>query len=205
MFRNGMKLLIEMEKVGNVIGEAENGKEFLELLETHKPDIVLMDIDMPIMNGIKATVEAIKRYPELKILALSMFGDEKHYAKMINAGVKGFVLKKSGKHELEKGIREVAKGESYFSNELLRNIIINIGEHKITKDVKTGLDFELNERELLVLKYISNGCSTSEIADKLYLSIKTIESYRSKLLAKTGSKNAVTLIIFAIKHGLIKI
>ncbi|MCK5537092.1 MAG: response regulator transcription factor, partial [Bacteroidales bacterium] len=110
MFRNGIKLLIEVENIGNIVAEAENGQEFLDILETQKPDLVLMDIDMPIMNGIEATQKAIEKYPDLKILALSMFGDEKYYTQMIQAGAKGFILKKSGKYELEKSIWEIANG-----------------------------------------------------------------------------------------------
>ncbi len=204
MFRNGLKLLIEVENIGTVIGEAENGQLFLELLEKQKPDLVLMDIDMPVMNGMEATEAAVEKYPDLKILALSMFGDEKYYAKMINAGVKGFVLKNAGKHDLEKAIREVAEGRNFFSTVLLQNIMANIDEHKNAKNTKTSQDFEFAEQELKVLQHLSNGLPFSEIAETLQTDIKTVESLHNKLLTKTNSNNTVTLIIFAIKHGLVK-
>ena len=202
MFRNGIKLMVEAENVGNVVAEAENGQQFLDLLEDHKPDLVLMDIDMPEMNGITATQKAIEKYPNLRILALSMFGDEKYYSKMLSAGAKGFLMKKSGMSELIKGIKEVAEGESYFSNELLRRIVINIGKPKRSSSDTSS---EFTDRETEVLQLLCNGLATNEIAEKISLSPKTIDSYRSKLIAKTNTKNTVSLVIYAIKNGLISI
>ena len=205
MFRDGIKLLIETENIGNVISEAENGKLLLKKLESTQPDLILMDIDMPVMGGIEATTKAIKKYPDLKILVLSMFGDEKLYIKMIKAGAKGFILKTSGKNELEKAIKEIANGESYFSNELLRKIVSNIGENKELKHEITGDRIEFTEREMEVLKLVCSGLTTIEIAEKISLSPKTIDVYRTKLMSKTNSKNAVSLVMFAIKHNLITI
>ncbi len=203
MFRNGIKLMIEAEKVGKVIAEAENGKQFLDLLKNHEPDMVLMDIDMPIMGGIEATEKAIAEYPDLKILALSMFGDEKFYSKMLSAGAKGFLLKKSGMSELFKGIEEIAKGESYFSNELLRKMIINL-ENSTQKSTNLENIIKFTDREMEILQLLCKGKSTNEIAKLISLSPKTIDSYRSKLISKTNTKNTVSLVIYAIKNELIK-
>jgi DNA-binding NarL/FixJ family response regulator len=205
MFRDGLKSLIEQENIGEVIAEAENGKQFLELLEKHKPDLVLMDIEMPEMNGLEATEKAMAKYPDLKILVLSMFGYEDYYLRLINAGAKGFILKTSGKRELEQGIREVTAGESHFSNELLRRIIFNIGKAKSIQDQNTGTEAELTERELGVLKLLCNGLSTAEIAETMRLSPKTIETHRSKLLQKTGIKNSISLVLYALKNKIIEI
>lgn len=205
MFRNGIKLLIEVENIGNIVAEAENGQEFLDILETQKPDLVLMDIDMPIMNGIEATQKAIEKYPDLKILALSMFGDEKYYTQMIQAGAKGFILKKSGKYELEKSIWEIANGECYFSNELLRKIVVDIGKRKITEKAGSKETIEFNDKEMEIIRMLSNGMSTKEIADEISLSTRTIDAYRSKLLTKTDTNNTVSLVIYAIKHGLVNV
>ena len=106
IFRQGLKSLITFENIANVIGEASNGKEFIELLSHLKPDLVLMDIDMPHMNGMEATRKALELIPDLKIIAFTMFGDEEYYYKMIDLGVKGFILKSSGINELEKAISE---------------------------------------------------------------------------------------------------
>ena len=205
IFRAGIKLLIEQEKLGAIIAEAENGKQFVEQLKVHDPDLVLMDIDMPVMDGIKATKAAVEINPDIKILVLSMFGDEKFYVEMINAGAKGFVLKSSSKNELETALKTVASGESYFSNDLLRKIITHIETNQIKPGTNNKEVVEFNEHELEVLQLLSKGLSTNEIADDLALSPKTIDVYRSKLITKTNSKNTVSLVIYAIKNGLIKI
>jgi DNA-binding NarL/FixJ family response regulator len=127
IFRQGLKTIITMENIANVIGEASNGLELLELLTHLKPDMVLMDIDMPLMNGLEATEKALELIPDLKIIAFSMFNDEEYYYKMIDRGVKGFILKTSGINELENAIKNVMLGDSYFSNELLRKINNNLG------------------------------------------------------------------------------
>ena len=205
MFRDGIKLLLEQNNIGQVIAEVNNGKEFLDIIDHVDPDIVLMDIDMPIIDGIEATKKAITKKPDLKILVLSMFGDEKMYIEMINAGAMGFILKTSGKNELENAIKTIIGGESYFSNDLLRKIIANIGNVSSFKNKNTNDNQNFTQREMEVLKYVCKGLSTNEIAEKIALSPKTIDVYRTKLLTKTNSKNAVGLVMFAIKNKLIEI
>lgn len=197
IFRQGLKSLITSENIATVVGEASNGKEFLELLSHIKPDLVLMDIDMPHMNGMEATQKALEIIPDLKIIAFTMFGDEEYYYKMIDLGVKGFILKSSGINELEKAIREVMLGESYFSNEVLRKIISNLGRKN---NNKTNENTSLTTRELEVLQQICLGLNNEEIAKKLFISPKTIKSHRSNLLEKTGCKNTPALILLAIKN-----
>ncbi|MEI8084946.1 MAG: response regulator transcription factor [Paludibacter sp.] len=136
IFRQGLKSIIDIENIANVIGEASSGTEFLELLKNHKPDVVLMDIEMPYMNGMEATRKALEMVPDMKIIAVTMFGDEEYYYKMIELGVKGFIVKSSGINELENAIREVMLGESYFSNELLRKIINNFGHKSVQVTVE---------------------------------------------------------------------
>jgi len=203
ILRDGLKFTLTQVEFADVIGEAGNGKEFLKLMETAKPDVVLMDISMPEMDGIEATKEILKKNPELKIIALTMFGDEEYYFKMVHAGARGFVLKKSGINELEKAIIAVANGENYFSNELLRNIILNITDNKIKK-VISNTPANLTKRELEVLQQICNGFTKKEIGEKLHISPKTVEGHRNRLLAKTNSKNTVSLVMYAIKNKLIE-
>lgn len=205
MFRDGIKLLIESENIGQIIAEAENGAHLLEIIKNHKPDIILMDIDMPVMGGVEATAKISEKYPEIKILVLSMFGDEKLYIKMIKAGANGFILKTSGKYELENAIKQVAAGESYFSNELLRRIVSNIGENKQLQHQNSKEKIEFTDREMEILKHVCRGLTTNEIADIVSLSQKTIDVYRTKLLSKTNSKNTVSLVMFAIKNEIITI
>ncbi len=202
LFREGIKLLIENEGIGEVIAEAENGREFLDLIEKSAPDLVLMDIEMPVMGGLEATREALARWPDLKILVISMFSDRDHYENMIAAGVMGFVLKTSGKQELEKAITNVAKGESYFSNELLRNIILSMGK-KASQEEQRIKQIDFTDRETEILKLFCEGLTSSEIGEKLNRSVKTIEAHRSKLIKKTKTKNTINLVLYAIKNKLV--
>ncbi len=202
IFRQGLKSLITVENFATVIGEASNGIEFLELLSHQKPDLVLMDIDMPHMNGMEATQKALEMIPDLKVIAFTMFGDEEYYYKMIDLGVKGFILKSSGINELEKAIEVVMNGESYFSNELLRKIINNFGRNNAKKPAEAN---RITIREMEVLRHICLGFNNEEIAQKLFISAKTIKSHRSSLLEKTKCKNTPALILFAVKHKLIEL
>jgi DNA-binding NarL/FixJ family response regulator len=202
IFRQGLKSIITLENIANVIGEASNGLELLKLLTNLKPDLVLMDIDMPHMNGLDATEKAMELMPELKIIAFSMFSDEEYYYKMIDRGVKGFILKTSGIKELENAIQNVMSGDSYFSNELLRKIINNFGH---STNNKPTLQDNLTEREIEILQQICLGLSTDEIAEKLFISPKTVKSHKSNLLEKTVCKNTPALILFAIKNKIVEL
>ena len=202
IFRQGLTSIITSENIATVIGEASNGIELMELISKQKPDIILMDIDMPHMNGLDATEKAIKLIPDLKIIVFSMFSDEEYYHKMIERGVKGFILKTSGITELEKAIQEVMKGESYFSNELLRKIISGFNHKSNSEAVKKEV---LSEREIEVLQQICLGLSTDEIGEKLFISPKTVKTHKSNLLAKTITKNTPALILFAIKNKIVEI
>ena len=206
LFREGIKLLIENEGLGEVIAEAENGAIFLDLLQTVIPDLVIMDIEMPVMDGLEATQQALKLYPGLKILVLTMLNQKANYFDMVNAGALGFVLKTSGKQEFEKAINTIMQGESYFSNDLLRQIIINTNAE--SEPVTEKNDFNpdnLTAREKEVLYCFCEGNSVAEIASKLFISPKTVEAHRSTLLKKTNSKNTINLVLFAIKHSLVEI
>src|SRR5665647_1188444 len=200
IFRQGLKSLVTVENIATVIGEASNGIEFIELLATLKPDLVLMDIDMPYMNGMEATQKAMEIMPELKVIAFTMFSDEEYYYKMIDLGVKGFILKSSGIIELEKAIRDVMMGESYFSNELLRKIINNFGRKNVNNAIRNA---GITEREMEVLQQICLGLNNEEMAQKLFISSKTIKSHRSNLLEKTGCINTPGLILYAVKNKII--
>ena len=205
LFREGMKLLIEMEGIGEVIAEAENGHVFLDLLNAHYPDLVLMDIEMPVMGGVEATQMAKTTKPDLKILALTMLGGKDNYLAMIKAGVMGFVAKTSGKRELEKAINMVIGGECYFSNDLLLQIILSSEKQQPVSASSDTIDVKFSDRELEVLQYFCNGLTVSEIAEKLYRSVKTIEAHRSKLLEKTNSKNTINLVLFALRNKLVNL
>ena len=201
LFRNGLNLLLNNFENINILAEAENGLEFLNIIEKAKPDIVLIDIDMPVMDGIEATEKAIIKYPDLKLIALSMFGDEDYYYKMINAGVKGFLLKNSEIQEVINAINTVYKGGTFFSQDLLINLVKNIKP----LDLDSDKSFSLSERELEVLSLICQGFSNQEIRDKLFISKRTVDKHRSNLLSKTNSKNTANLVIYAIRNKLFKL
>jgi DNA-binding NarL/FixJ family response regulator len=197
VFREGIKFLISGKNFAEVVAEASNGREFLEILPKHSPDIVLMDIDMPEMNGIDATKKAIEKNPALNILALTMFGDEIYYQRMIQAGVKGFLLKTSKLPELEEAVNAVSKGENYFSNEILKKIIVKFN--------KPENNIELTERETEVLQYICKGFTNEEIAQKVNLSVAGVKYNRNNLYSKTNCNNSASLIVYAIKNKLITV
>ena len=206
LFREGIKLLIENEGLGEVIAEAENGALFLDILETVVPDLVIMDIEMPVMDGLEATKKALKIYPDLKIMVLTMLNQKANYFDMVNAGALGFVLKTSGKQEFEKAINAIMHGESYFSNELLRQIIINTNTDNFPATVNNDYNPDnLTPREKEVLHCFCKGYTATEMAVKLFISPKTVETHRSALLKKTNSKNTINLVLFAIKHKLVEI
>lgn len=205
LFREGIKLLIEMEGVGKVIAEAENGQIFIDLLKKHDPDLVLMDIKMPVMGGLEAIIKALAIKPDLKIILLTMSGKNSAYSEMIRAGVKGIILKTSGKQELEEAIKTVIKGETYFSNQLLRNIIKDMNKEQTISLLPKKLDIILTDREKEVLEGFCEGLTAFEISEKLFRSVKTIEAHRSTLLQKTGTKHTLNLVLFAIKNKLVEL
>jgi DNA-binding NarL/FixJ family response regulator len=196
LFRNGLRFILENEEDLEVVIEASNGKHFLNFLKNYKPDVVLMDINMPEMDGIETTKQAMQLYPDLNVLVLSMYSDIEYYNTMIALGVKGFVLKDIDNKELAVAIRKVFAGGTYFSQELLLRLIKNKPEDE---------KIELTRREKEVLELICQGFSNQQISDKLFISQRTVERHRSSLLFKTDSKNSISLVIYAIKNNLVKI
>lgn len=203
LFREGLKLLLSTQDFVLHIYEASNGREFIENLSLVDCDIALMDIEMPEMNGIDATREALKIRPGLKVIVLSMYGDEQYYYKMVDAGVKGFVLKNSGIEKVITAIRKVAEGENYFSEELLFNILNTLRDNNKTEPELP--DNEISEREMEILYHVCLGLSNQEIADKLFISKRTVDKHRANLLSKTGCRNTAALVMYAIKNKMIDI
>ena len=187
----------------NVVGEASDGIELLDLLEKITPDVILLDIEMPRMNGIAAAEEALKRWPDLKIITLSMYGDEDYYFKMVSLGVKGFILKNSEIKDVVAAIDAVAEGGSFFSQELLFNLVSNL--KSTPSSVPEDSPEQLSQRESEILLHICRGESNNEIADALFISKRTVDKHRSNILAKTGCKNTANLVVYAIKHHLVEI
>jgi DNA-binding NarL/FixJ family response regulator len=201
LFREGMKLILNNLPYVDAVYEADNGKECIAFFrEGGMADIVFMDIEMPEMNGIEATREALKIKPDLNIIGLSMYSDEEYYTKMIDAGAVGFILKNSGIKEVEETIEHVMSGKNYFSQEILSGFIKSISRKKEPKNPG-----KLTDREAEVLYLICKGESNHEIAGTLHISKRTVDKHRENLLLKTGSKNTPGLVIYAIKNGIVEV
>jgi two-component system, NarL family, response regulator LiaR len=196
LFRKGISSALSTAQVLNRIYEAANGLEFLDLLKTIHPDIVLMDISMPVMDGIVATKRALSMFPELKVIALSMHTDMDHFQDMIDAGVMGFLSKDAALEDVISAITSVAGGNKVFSPDLMYNLVKRFNTTRSISDL-------LSEREKEVLQLISAGHSNQEIANSLNLSKRTIDKHRENILSKTQARNTAELIMFAIKNKLI--
>jgi DNA-binding NarL/FixJ family response regulator len=197
LFREGIMLVLRQIPGYHILFDASDGELFLEKLRTQKPDIVLMDVNMPRMDGVAATAQALALCPDLKIIALTMFSDHLHYSQMIQAGVKGFMLKKGNKQELQQAINEVFKGGVYFSQEILKKVAL--------RTFRKENEERLTARELEVLGLVCNGMTSPEIADKLFISAKTVEGHRTNIFQKTEVRNTAELIIWAIRNDYLTI
>ncbi len=197
LFRNGLRGLIDGRHGCRVVAEAGDGTEFLANDEAMGADIVFMDFAMPQMSGDKATILALERNPNIKIICLSMFGDENYYSRMVEAGAKGFLMKDSSIEEVFAAIEAVSTGEEYFCKEVMQTLSSALRRRDNTD--------ALSEREVDVLLGICRGLSTQEIADTLFISKRTVDAHRANILEKTGSKNTASLVVYAIKHNLVEI
>ena len=194
LFREGIKLVIGQIENIEVVYDTSNGNLFLEFLQNTIPDVVLMDVNMPIIDGIETTRKAIELYPSLNVIALTMFSDTTHYTQMIDAGIKGFILKKSNKFELQQAIITVNSGGNYFSQEILQKLAFQ------NVNFTSGLN-QFTHRELDVLNLVCKGLTTQEISEKLFISVKTVEVHRNNIFRKSDVRNICELIIWAIKNN----
>lgn len=193
LFREGIRMVIGQIENFEVIFDTSNGLLFLEFLRNSLPDVVLMDINMPVIDGVETTRKAIEIHKKLNVIALTMFSDLTNYTQMIHAGVKGFILKKSNKFELQQAINAVVSGGNYFSQEILQKIAFQSG----TISLETA---RLTQREIDVVKLICQGHTSQEISDKLFISQKTVEVHRTNIFRKADVRNICGLIVWAIKN-----
>lgn len=199
--RDGVKVMVEDHPGFDIICEAENGKEAIEQCANQNLDVLIMDITMPVMDGIEATRVIKENHPDIKILALTMLSEDQHIRKMIKAGASGYILKNSGKQELIKAIESIIEGKHYFSNDATQAILQELVTPDVNK-VNDDDDVHITEREREVLKLIVNEFTNQEIADKLFVSVRTIDAHRRNLLQKTGAKNTAGLVKYALKNKL---
>lgn len=204
IFRDGLKLLLSHFPFVGDVYEASNGVEFLDLMKSVYPDIVLMDINMPVMGGIEATRLALEKYSELKIIVLTTFHNEDYVEQMMLAGVEGYMLKRSSPEEFETALTRVYEGGNYFSDEIVRTVALNLNKIREESSRKASLS-EFTEREQEVLELICKGLNNEQIGELIHISPKTIEKHKTNLFQKTDTNNTVNLIIHAFRNGLVKI
>lgn len=202
LFRRGLKMLLTSYSDFEVVAEASSGEEFLELMDATQPDVVFMDYSMGGMNGAETTERALERMPELKVISLTMFGDNAYYSRMASSGAKGFLLKDSEFDEVVEAVSTVCDGGTYFSALLLESISQSL---RSVEGLPIDEHDMLSDREVEILVGICQGLSTQEIADRLFISKRTVDKHRANILEKSGCKNTASLVVYAIKNGLVEV
>ena len=202
LFRRGLKMLLTSYSDFEVVAEASSGEEFRELMDAAQPDVVFMDYSMGGMNGAETTERALERMPELKVISLTMFGDNAYYSRMASSGAKGFLLKDSELDEVVEAVSTVCDGGTYFSALLLESISQSL---RSVEGLPIDEHDMLSDREVEILVGICQGLSTQEIADRLFISKRTVDKHRANILEKSGCKNTASLVVYAIKNGLVEV
>lgn len=204
-YRNGIVNALKESKFNCRIMESGDGEKAIEILSENKVDLILMDINLPGINGIQCTQRILKQWPEQNIIALTSFEDKFHIEQMVDAGVKGYLLKSITEDELYNCLSNVLNGKKYYSPELFDKMLQRSAEfmnrQSTSEETEQLKDAGLGSREKHILKLIYEEYNTSEIADKLHLSEHTVNMYRKSLLAKTGSRNVVGLVKYAFRQG----
>jgi DNA-binding NarL/FixJ family response regulator len=201
--RQGLRALIEKHPDMQVMGEAATGREAVVMVRELLPDIILMDVSMPDMNGIEATRRIKSEYPQIRILALSMHSDRRFAMEMLKAGASGYLLKDSAFEEMAHAIRAVMSGHTYLCHKIADVVIKNY--INLTAKQESSAFSELTVREREVLQLIAEGKSTKEIASALEVSVKTVETHRQQMMEKLGVRSVAELTKYAIREGLTSI
>jgi DNA-binding NarL/FixJ family response regulator len=199
MMREGLKLLVNRQTDMETVGETDNGREAVELARELKPDVVVMDISMPEMNGLKATEKLKALCPEIRILTLTLHADDAYLRKLLKAGASGYLLKKSASGELVRAIRSVSAGDIYLDPSMTGRVLSDA----LGKRAAGGppLDKELTGREEEVLRLLAWGYAHKEIAARLDISVKTVEVYKTRAMEKMGMKNRIDVVRYALLQG----
>jgi len=202
IFRQGLRMLLAQEDDMEVVGEAADGIEALELAKKHNPDIILLDIAMPTMDGVQVATTIKKHLPRIKIIVLTSYSDDQFLYEFLKLGVSGFVLKDSASQELIYSIRKSHEGMVFFDPSVSKKVM-----EKFTQVSGGKSDFvnygKLSDREKEVLRLVAEGCATKEVADKLYISPKTVENHRANIMKKLNIRDRTGLTKYALRLGLI--
>ena len=200
----GLRSLLEKQTDFEVVGEADNGRTAVQMAHEKKPDVVVMDVSMPDLNGIEATKQIIESLPETRVIALSMHSDKRFVMGMLRAGASGYLLKDCASQELANAILQVATGKKYLSPEITGVVLGDILQGGSPGEVATATS-QLSPREREVLQLIAEGWSTKQIASHLYVSVKTIETHRRQIMKKLDLHSIADLTKYAIREGLTSI
>lgn len=203
LVRDGIRSLLELVSDIEVVGEAENGREALDRVKELMPDVVLMDMAMPIMNGLEATRRIHREFPDTKVLALTQYDDSEYVIPIIEAGARGFITKMAAFSELSQAIQAVYKGESYLSPSAAAVLVQDHQVRNVSGDAETDPYDRLTDREREVLKLVAEGKTTREIAGMLFVSPKTVESYKTSMMNKLNIRGKTELIKFAVRKRII--
>jgi len=204
MFRKGIIGILEESDRFEVTLEGANGREFLEGLLSNRVDVALLDLEMPVLSGMEACRQAKERFPDLKILILTMHKSPHFMTHMMENGANGYLVKESGPEELEEAIDKVHGSGYYFSEALSKAMLGRISGERQPRDMERRLFGDLSKREREVLELICAELTTPEIAEKLFLSPRTVEGYRKQLLEKTGARNTAGLVMWAVREGIVE-
>ncbi len=199
--RDGIKLYLDNDPEYEVVAEGNSGYDALNLVRQQDVDLVLMDINMEKMDGIEATKKLMEEDPELKVIALTMHNDYQHIKAMMDAGAGGYLLKNCDESELKHAVRSVMDDDIYYSKEVAQTVMNNLAKKK-AKSRSEALATPLTPREKEVYKLIMEEYSNQEIADQLFISVRTVEVHKRNLLEKTGAKNTTGLVLYAVKNEL---
>lgn len=203
MFVDGIESILKLEEGILVVGRCYDGGSVLKYVKDHSVDIVLLDVNLPDMSGIDVCKQLSASHPSVKVLAISMYNEESYVSEILNHGAKGYILKNTGREELLKAINTVQGGATYFSKEVTETIMKGLMNRR-KSSAKSSPDIpKISRREKEVLKLIAEEFTTQEIADKLFISLKTVESHRANLLAKLNARNSAGLVRISLENGLL--
>jgi DNA-binding NarL/FixJ family response regulator len=201
--RTGLRLLFERMPGMQVTGEATDGRQAVALAKQLRPDIIIMDVGMPLLNGLEATAQIVKDNPAAGVIMLSMHADESYVLKALDAGAKGYLLKDKADDDIEEAVRSVTDGKPYFSPSITRTLLEDYVQVMRERSVRDSYDL-LTEREREVLQLLAEGKSNKETAAVLKLSPYTVETHRTNLMQKLGLHNTAEIVLYAVRKGIIK-